>query len=880
MPGPPCDDRGAAAPRRPRRRRRPRRSTSAARRTSGRVSAACRDSSWQSSALIVVAGGHPVGVRVAPRAPRPLGPSRAMAPTLPRGPSAAGRLGARRCASSARRPRGVGARASISSSTAATGARNRERDVVPPRDDQVHTSSLSGRVIATYSRRRSSSSCSGVVALDDRQRALLEPGDRDVVPLEALRAVDRGQRDGVGALGPLGSARPVALEVRGRGLLRAEAQHGHARALAGGGERVERGVGPRQHGGLAPGARGAVHRAAPRRDPGGLGLVVGEGHERAARSPPSVAATRSSGPRSSAAVAARTIASVERWFRGSVSTRVGGHRRDEVVEQGAGPRRSSRRWTGSGRRRRRGRGRRPPSRRAGRTARGSCPGARRRTGAACAIGTRRARRRRARRAGSRPPAGRRSRGRRVAGTPGRRCRAPLPSAAATSGAVGAPRARPRRSSTRRAAATSPRTTSASRRAIAGAGRVSPSSAATSMKSRCRSAAITGAGWPRSSAWTSRTSSSAARWNVPARTPSTPERCSLVRSSPAALRVKVATSTWRGSSDSSCTRRTTRWVSTRVLPAPAPARTTMRRSCASIASSCSGVNPCTSTSSAPATLGTYRGDVTGVAGRSQGPLVASARCCRRSSTVPSSARRAARDRRGRCSCTGGAAATRTSTPSPRASRRRASARSPSTSRASGPPPRRPRRRGRAATPRRSRPSLESIAASSGPPVLVGHSFGGRVAVCVAAPAARVGRGPRSQRRPARALGDAVVAPVAALPGDPRWRRGPDSCPTRALESARRRHGSADYRAASGVMRDVLVVTVAESYEDELAALRCPVALVWGDGRHDGAARASPRPPASSPPGRASRSSTGSGTSSRPRRQRRSPRSCAPCSGGGR
>ena len=31
---------------------------------------------------------------------------------------------------------------------------------------------------------------------------------------------------------------------------------------------------------------------------------------------------------------------------------------------------------------------------------------------------------------------------------------------------------------------------------------------------------------------------------------------------------------------------------------------------------------------------------------------------------------------------------------------------------------------------------------------------------------------------------------------------------------------------GVVRDVLVATVAESYEDELDALRCPVALVWG------------------------------------------------------
>jgi len=44
--------------------------------------------------------------------------------------------------------------------------------------------------------------------------------------------------------------------------------------------------------------------------------------------------------------------------------------------------------------------------------------------------------------------------------------------------------------------------------------------------------------------------------------------------------------------------------------------------------------------------------------------------------------------------------------------------------------------------------------------------------------------------------------------------------------RERLGSDDYRAAQGVMRGVLVRTVNESYEDELAAVRCPVRLVWG------------------------------------------------------
>jgi len=49
----------------------------------------------------------------------------------------------------------------------------------------------------------------------------------------------------------------------------------------------------------------------------------------------------------------------------------------------------------------------------------------------------------------------------------------------------------------------------------------------------------------------------------------------------------------------------------------------------------------------------------------------------------------------------------------------------------------------------------------------------------------------------------------------------------MESARRRFGSADYRAATGVMRDVLVHTVGEDYLDDVATLSMPVELVWGE-----------------------------------------------------
>jgi pimeloyl-ACP methyl ester carboxylesterase len=49
----------------------------------------------------------------------------------------------------------------------------------------------------------------------------------------------------------------------------------------------------------------------------------------------------------------------------------------------------------------------------------------------------------------------------------------------------------------------------------------------------------------------------------------------------------------------------------------------------------------------------------------------------------------------------------------------------------------------------------------------------------------------------------------------------------MERARSRHGSRDYREASGVMRGVLVRAVNEGYEDELRSIRCPVELVWGE-----------------------------------------------------
>jgi pimeloyl-ACP methyl ester carboxylesterase len=123
-----------------------------------------------------------------------------------------------------------------------------------------------------------------------------------------------------------------------------------------------------------------------------------------------------------------------------------------------------------------------------------------------------------------------------------------------------------------------------------------------------------------------------------------------------------------------------------------------------------------------------------------------------------------------------------------------------------------------------PTLREI--GDGPLLLVGHSFGGRVAVVVASEHPDLVGGlvltgvPQLVRQ-----GGSARTPFAyrAI----RWLTRHRLLRESRLETARQKYGSRDYRNAQGVIRDVLVATVQETYESELRTLTLPIAFVWGE-----------------------------------------------------
>jgi pimeloyl-ACP methyl ester carboxylesterase len=124
-------------------------------------------------------------------------------------------------------------------------------------------------------------------------------------------------------------------------------------------------------------------------------------------------------------------------------------------------------------------------------------------------------------------------------------------------------------------------------------------------------------------------------------------------------------------------------------------------------------------------------------------------------------------------------------------------------------------------------LAVLEAFERPPVVLGHSFGGRVAVHLAAA--------HPDRVHALVLtGVPLVRPAGVVRPKVAWQfKVARALHTRKLvsdarmETMRQHYGAADYRNASGIMRAVNVVAVNETYEQQLAVIECPVELVWGD-----------------------------------------------------
>lgn len=121
--------------------------------------------------------------------------------------------------------------------------------------------------------------------------------------------------------------------------------------------------------------------------------------------------------------------------------------------------------------------------------------------------------------------------------------------------------------------------------------------------------------------------------------------------------------------------------------------------------------------------------------------------------------------------------------------------------------------------------EVLRALPEPPVVVGHSLGGRIGVHVAAAYPELLRGLVLTGAPIIRVG-AAAKPKSGY-RIVRWLHQRGVISDARMEAARQKYGSADYANASPEMRATFVKLVAENYDDAIAAIRCPLRLVWGD-----------------------------------------------------
>lgn len=113
----------------------------------------------------------------------------------------------------------------------------------------------------------------------------------------------------------------------------------------------------------------------------------------------------------------------------------------------------------------------------------------------------------------------------------------------------------------------------------------------------------------------------------------------------------------------------------------------------------------------------------------------------------------------------------------------------------------------------------------PPIVIGHSFGGRVAVRLASLFPdRIGGLVLTGVPLLRTSNSRSTPPLAIRVVRNLNQKG--LLPISTVEWLRNKHGSADYRATKGIMRKIFVRVVNENYEQDLPRIRCPVQMVWG------------------------------------------------------
>jgi pimeloyl-ACP methyl ester carboxylesterase len=116
------------------------------------------------------------------------------------------------------------------------------------------------------------------------------------------------------------------------------------------------------------------------------------------------------------------------------------------------------------------------------------------------------------------------------------------------------------------------------------------------------------------------------------------------------------------------------------------------------------------------------------------------------------------------------------------------------------------------------------AGFGPVVIVAHSFGGRVAVHLAQKHPELVRGLVLTGAPLKRLVAAPAPPLGYRIVRRLGRMGLISKKT--MQAQREKHSSEDYRNARGIMRDIFVKVVNETYDEQLMAVQAPTRMVWG------------------------------------------------------